>query len=437
MLSIRKQKYKPQEYSSLAGECFFSTNPFSVPGSLPLYTHNDYLSDFNIKLRKDLFPELYNALGATSSIDSNYFKLTGATGRFLAPHQATPNTLQSSDGIVAHNHSGYLSPATFADGHTLNRSVFVAGGGSSIGWGTGSSTTIYVESNRPHVTNAGGSHYHSVSFSTDGESENAPPHMTCPLFIHTGKSSSDIAVLIVPSSTTSSYTPTTFALDTTSLGNFVPLTGPAYSVFDCSSFCAQYNIHSFVAKFPLCNASNNRFVSNIELIKTQIVELQKFYKYVYVIGLTEGALLAAHAVNGLTKDVDGLITINGIFNLTTLPSVWLTNGISNALGTNYASLLSTYSVSSVKCPLLTMSLCYAMDSANMDTQSSYIASNNLSRVAITGQNTGNPWTAVVSNTHTTLNGLGLYQPNFGYKFISDYSASNIPSSVLKFMNLLV
>ena len=53
MLSIRKHKYRSQEYSSLAGECFFSTNPFSVPGSLPLYAHNDFLSDFNIKLRKD------------------------------------------------------------------------------------------------------------------------------------------------------------------------------------------------------------------------------------------------------------------------------------------------------------------------------------------------------------------------------------------------
>ena len=437
MLSIRKHKYRSQEYSSLAGECFFSTNPFSVPGSLPLYAHNDFLSDFNIKLRKDLFPELYNALGATSSIDSNYFKLTGATGRFLAPHQTTPNTLQESAGIVGHTHSGYLNSATFADGHTLNRNVFVAGGGSSIGWGTGSTTTAYIESNRPHVTNDGGSHYHYVSFSTDGEIENAPPYMTCPLFIHTGKISSDIAVLIVPSSTTSTSTPTTFALDTTSLGNFVSLTGPTYSVFDCSSFCAQYNIHSFVAKFPLCDAANNRFVSNIELIKTQIVELQKFYKYVYVIGLTEGALLAAHAVNGLTKDVAGLITINGIFNLSTLTSKWLTAGINNALGTNYASLLNTYSVQTVKCPLLTMSLCSAIQTVNMDDQSNYISSNNLTRVAITGQTSGNTITYNYSNTSNVLNAKGLFQPNLCYKFLSEHAASNIPSSILKFMNLLV
>ena len=154
-------------------------------------------------------------------------------------------------------------------------------------------------------------------------------------------------------------------------------------------------------------------------------------------GLIEGALMAAHAINGLATDVAGLITINGIFNLSTLTSSWLTAGINNALGANYASLLNSYSVQTVKCPLLTMSLCSAISTVNMDDQSNYINSNNLTRVAITGQTSGNTKPYNYSNTTSGLNKYGLFQPTFCYKFLSEHATSNILSSILKFMNLLV
>ena len=437
MLSIKDSKFKHSEYASLTGECFFSANPFCVPGTLPLYVHSPILQGFNIKLRKDLFPNLFSNLGISSSIDSNYFNVYGAVDRFLAPHQNSINVLQDSAGLISHNHSGTLNSASFTDGHTLNRNVFTAGGSGLIGWGTGTNTTIYVESSKQMFTNSGeGNHGHMVSFYNAGASENAPPFITVPLFIHTGEKS-DTACLIVPSGINISGNPQTFNLDSTSLGNFNTNAGPTYSVFDCTAFCAQYNIHSFVAKFPNCNGTTQTLMTNVELIKNQIIELQKKYKYVYVMGLTEGALMAAHAVNGLVSDVTGLITINGIFNLPALTPTWLTGGIHNALGTNYASLLNSYSVQTVKCPLLTMSLCSAIQTVNMDDQSNYISSNNLTRVTINGQTSGNVTPYVYSNTTSVLNNFGLFQPKLCYKFLSDYSSNNIPSSILKFMNLLI